>query len=344
MKAIGPALVLLLLAGCGTSGSDAPAAAEDAPVALVKTASAESGSTSDAITLYGTAEAGPGGEQSVIAPREAVLVQILAPTGTAVAAGAAIATLRPSPTVRADYAKAASDAAVASAAYARARRLRADGLVSDADVEAARGATISASAARASLSIGAGGATLRAPVAGTVQALTARPGDQLAAGTTVAMIAAAGERRARFGIDPAIAPRVRPGQAIRIETIDGSASMDATVVGVDPQVDATTRLASVFARVPGTIGVGQPLRAVVSVGATATGITIPYRALLDDGGKPYVYVIAKGAAARRDVSPGSSRGDRIAILRGLNAGDRVVTEGGTALEDGMKVREDGREK
>ena len=38
--------------------------------------------------------------------------------------------------------------------------------------------------------------------------------------------------------------------------------------------------------------------------------------------------------------PGSSSGDRIAILRGLNVRERVVTEGGTALEDAMKVRED----
>jgi len=31
-------------------------------------------------------------------------------------------------------------------------------------------------------------------------------------------------------------------------------------------------------------------------------------------------------------------GDRVAITRGLGTGDQVVTEGGTALEDGMKVR------
>ena len=153
-----------------------------------------------------------------------------------------------------------------------------------------------------------------------------------------------GDRRARFGIDPAVAARVRPGQTIHIEAINGATTIDAKVVGVDPQVDPTTRLASVFARVAGTVGVGQPLRAQLSVGATATGITIPYAALLDDGGKTYVFVIAKGIAARRDVSAGSSTGDRVAILRGLSVGERVVTEGGTALEDGMRVREDGPAK
>jgi hypothetical protein len=36
------------------------------------------------------------------------------------------------------------------------------------------------------------------------------------------------------------------------------------------------------------------------------------------------------------------RGDQITVLQGLVAGNRVVIEGGTALEDGMKVRERGK--
>ncbi len=335
IRPAGTLTLALMLVACGAPQAAAPPG-EDEPVALVRTAAAALGSTSDALTLYGAAEAGPGGERSVITAREAILVSILAPTGTSVGAGTAIATFAPSATSRADAARAASDVAVASAALARAQRLRADGLMSNADVEAARGALNTARASQTAASGAA--ATVRAPVAGTVQALTARPGDQLAAGTVVATIAVSGERRARFGIDPAVAARVRPGQPIRLEAIDGSSPIDATVIGVDPQVDPATRLASVFARVVG-VGVGQPLRARIAVGATATGITIPYAALLDDGGKSYVFVADKGVAHKRDVSPGSTAGDRIAILRGLNPGERVVTEGGTALEDGMKLRE-----
>jgi multidrug efflux pump subunit AcrA (membrane-fusion protein) len=116
--------------------------------------------------------------------------------------------------------------------------------------------------------------------------------------------------------------------------------MDVSVVGVDPQIDPTTRLASVYARVPGTgLGAGEPLRASLAVGATATGVSIPYSALLDDGGRSYVFVVKNGVAKSVDVSPGNSSGDRVQILKGLNPGDKVVTEGGTALEDGMKVSE-----
>lgn len=329
---------LVFVAGCGGGATDKASEAE-APTALVKSALATEGASSDTLALYGAVEAGPGGEHSVISPREAILVAVVAPTGTAVKAGQTIATVRPSPTAALDYAKASSDAAATSAALARALRLRADGLMSDADVETARAAARTATAARATM--GSGGSVLNAPVAGTVQALNAKPGDQIAAGAVVASVAAAGERRARFGVDPTVAARIHPGQRIMIENVQGGTPINASVVGVDPAVDATTRLASVFARIPGTIGVGAALRGRVTVGASASGITIPYAALLDDGGQSFVFVINKGTVKKREVSPGNSSGDVVSILKGLQAGERVVTEGGTALEDGMKVTETG---
>ncbi len=66
--------------------------------------------------------------------------------------------------------------------------------------------------------------------------------------------------------------------------------------------------------------------------------TVPYAALLDEGGQAYLFVISGGIAHRRDVIAGPSDGRRVAILNGLRPGEAVVVEGGTALEDGMRVR------
>ncbi|WP_293881236.1 efflux RND transporter periplasmic adaptor subunit [Sphingomonas sp.] len=338
-----PILLLPMFALTACGEAEAPTA-EVAPTATVKSARASLGISAGDLAVYGVTEAGPGGEQSVVAAREAILTAILAPTGTAVRAGQPIVTLRPSPTAALERAKASSDATLANAALSRALRLRSDGLVSDADVETARAAVRAAVATQAAT--GSGGNVLRAPAAGTVQALNARPGDQIAAGTAVASVAIAGERRARFGVDPATAARIHPGQSIRIDGLSGgaattAATVTATVVGVDPAVDATTRLASVFARLPVTFGVGTPLRGHIAIGGQTSGVTIPYAALLDDGGKSFVFVIDRGVAKRRDVAPGNTAGDSVTILTGLKEGERVVTEGGTALEDGMKIREAG---
>lgn len=329
------------LTGCTAPKEPSEAAAD--PVALVRTAVASTGTGSDELLLYGVADASPEGEHALAAQADAVLQTIAAPNGTAVRSGQLVAMLRPGPAARLDSVKAASDAAAANAALARALRLRADGLASGADVDSARAAAVSANATRSSFAERGANLALRAPVAGTVQGISARPGDVVVAGTTVATVAARGQLRGRFGIDPVLAQRVRPGQPIAISAAGAAEPLVGRVSGVDPMVDPATRLAAVYVQLPPSAAwaPGSPLRASIAVGATSRGLTIPYVALLDDGGKSYVFIVDKGVAHRRDVVPGNSQGDQVIITRGLVPGDRVVTEGATALEDGMKVRTGG---
>jgi RND family efflux transporter MFP subunit len=339
MKA-GLALTLaILLAACGSSEDAADSEAK--PVALVALAPARQGAVDETLTVYGAVEAGAMGKHVLAAPAEATVVAIEAPVGTKVGAGQVVVRLAPSPTSRLDYAKAATDAATAQAAYARAQRLRADGLVSDADVETARAAALSAGATRASLGARNGALTLRAPTAGFVESVASAPGDLVAPGTAVASIAGSGNLRARFGIDPAQASRVRPGMVLRVTPPSGI-PFSAPVLSVDPVVDPTTKLASLFVNVPAGSGIGinSALNGQLDLGSTGGGaaLTIPYGALLDDAGQPYVFVVTKGVAHRRDVETGAVSGDRIVIVKGVKPGDQVVTEGGTALEDGMQVR------
>lgn len=331
------AIMLVSLAAC-TAKSEEDKTSD--PVALVRIVTASSGTGSDSLVVYGSADAGPGGEQAMSSQADAILEAIIAPNGTAVGRGQVVARLRPSATTRLDAVKSASDAAAANASLARAMRLRADGLASSADVDTARAAAASANATRASVAQRGASLVLRAPAAGTVQGLTARPGDVIPAGTAVATIAARGSLRGRFGVDPVLAQRVRPGQPIQIVAVGTSSSVIGRVSGIDPLVDPATRLASIYAQLPPSVSFarGSPLQARLQVGATSTGVTIPYVALLDDGGKSYVFVVDKGLAHRRDVVPGSSQGDTVVIASGLAAGERVVTEGATALDDGMKVR------
>lgn len=339
MKA-GLALTLaILLTACGSSEDATDSEAK--PVALVALAPAQQGAVDETLTVYGAVEAGAMGKHVLAAPAEATVVAIEAPVGTKVGAGQVIVRLAPSPTSKLDYAKAATDAATAQAAYARAQRLRADGLVSDADVETARAAAQSAGATRASLGARNGALILRAPTAGFVESVVSAPGDLVAPGTAVASIAGSGNLRARFGIDPAQASRVRPGMVLRVTPPSGI-PFSAPVLSVDPVVDPTTKLASLFVNVPAGSGIGtnSALNGQLDLGSTGGGaaLTIPYAALLDDAGQPYVFVVAKGVAHRRDVETGAVSGDRIVIAKGVKPGDQVVTEGGTALEDGMQVR------
>ena len=337
LKLLGPAVGLFLTA---CSGSDSSTDQATPPTALVTLAQATQGSIAETVKLYGTAEAGPAGSIALSAPTEAIVARIVAPVGTRVTRGQLVVQLSPAPNTRLDLAKASADARAADAAYARAQRLRKDGLVGDADVETARAAAQSADVTLASLRGRAGSLALTAPAAGYVASVANNPGDLVQAGASIAMITNGSGLRARFGADPTVARTLSRGAQIKIAGTKGRATVSVPIQSIDPVVNPNTRLESVFTTLPPSLGIGsgEVLQGEVATQTQSSAVTIPYQALLDDGGQPYVFVVASGIAHRHDVQTGPTGGDRIAIVKGVSSGDRVVTDGGTALEDGMKVR------
>ena len=329
-------VLVLFACSSGPSSSDA----EPAPTALVSVAKATGGSVAETQAIYGSIEQNADTQFTLAAPADALVAQLVRAVGSPVARGDAVVTLRPSPTTRATLAQNQADARSAELAYERATRLRADGLVSDAEVQSARATAQGARAQASAVSAQTAGLILRAPGAGYVQSIAVSPGDLVAAGATVATISQAGDLRARFGIDPAQLQQLRRGAGLRVQVPGGGPAITVPIQSVDPSLDPKSRLASVFVKVPSRLGLGagQPLMGTVTLRQIGKAVTIPYAALLDDGGQPYAYVVQGGVAYRHDVVLGPSNGERVAIVEGLTQGAIVVIQGGSALEDGLKVR------
>lgn len=71
---------------------------------------------------------------------------------------------------------------------------------------------------------------------------------------------------------------------------------------------------------------------------------VPRTAVRTDGNARIVFVVdADGRVERRAVTLGAEQGDRVAVLSGLNAGERVVVAPPAELRDGMSVRIETRE-
>lgn len=329
---------LASLQACSSqSGSDAQTGT---PSALVKTAVAVVGPVETKLRLYGAADGGTAANRNLAPLAEAILVRIEAPVGTRVPRGGIVARLRPSPASALDLARARADAGAATSQHARMRRLRGDGLVSDADVESARLAAESSQALTSSLALRQASLVLRAPFAAIVSSVSASPGDTIAPGATIATLVPVSATRAKFGIDPEEARLILPGATLSILDASGNVKFSVPIQSVDPGVDPVTRLAAVYVMLPGgaAIGSGEPLIGEVAIQTSASLPTIPYGAILSDAGQPYVFVVRNGTARRVNLVVGASSKTTAAVVSGINAGDVVVTEGGTALDDGMKVR------
>jgi len=330
---------LLLLPACSDQDADNEGGATD-PVALVELGSAQVKAVAQRTRLYGQVEIDGLNRRAVVAPVEAILVRIEAPAGSSVKAGDVLAHLALAPTSRIEISKVTNEVRAAKQALARAQRLRKTGLASDADVEAALAASKNADDTLAVLLAQSHALTLRAPATGQVVTFAASPGDLIPAGGRVVTLIEASTKRARFGLDPALVRALERGQTILIEHGDGADTFTSVISTIDPVVDPATHLASLYTTLPpdAALSPGQPLSARVTIRAARQATVVPYAALLDDGGQPFVFLVKDGVAHRRDVATGVSDGTIVAVTGDIQAGDQVVIAGGTALEDGMKVR------
>ena len=66
-------------------------------------------------------------------------------------------------------------------------------------------------------------------------------------------------------------------------------------------------------------------------------VLVPKAAVKTESGQTYVYVVKRDVAERHAVRLGGTDGDRLEVIAGLNAGDRVVLSPPQDLRDGGKV-------
>jgi RND family efflux transporter, MFP subunit len=117
------------------------------------------------------------------------------------------------------------------------------------------------------------------------------------------------------------------------------------VAAVEPKVDSKTGMVSVQGRFPNPDGALRPgmfARIEVSRGAVATVVTVPVAAVAYNLHGDSVFVINDGPddakeATRMFVTLGERREGKVAVLRGITAGDMVVTSGQVKLENGTQV-------
>jgi RND family efflux transporter MFP subunit len=349
MKLDLPSTMVLLgvcaLCGCKNAADEA----EPAPTATVDVQPAAAHSIEDALVTYGTVEFVPAHTRALSVQVESQVAERFVLPGTAVRQGQPLLRLIPSAMSRLDVDKAARDATVAEAELQRAGRLREQGLATDSDFRTAKAAAESAVQLRDSLNsrIGAAGLTLRAPIAGTVDAFTAQPGDVIAPGTIVMRIADPKALYTRLGLEPEDAVRVKGGQSVTLSALTTRAAIsDGHISEVDARVDPQTRLAAAVAQPESIANLvpGSAIRARIVIDTHATALTVPRAAVLYTDEQPFVFIANGGKAHRRPVTTGLVDDTQIEILKGLKAGESVIVGGNYELDDGMAIQLAGADK
>ena len=198
--------------------------------------------------------------------------------------------------------------------------------------------------------------TLRAPFGGKLGLRQVDLGQYLSAGTMIATLQS---------LDPIFVDFLLPQQAVAQLAVGAKvlAKVDAfpdrvftgQITAINPKIETASRNIQVRATLPNAdqkLLPGMFATVQLETGAAQHLITLPQTAVSYNPYGSLVYLVddkAKGADGKSQltvrqvfVTTGATRGDQVAILKGVAEGDMVVTSGQIKLRNGVPVIVDNR--
>jgi RND family efflux transporter MFP subunit len=212
----------------------------------------------------------------------------------------------------------------------RMRPLHEAGAISDQEWDTA---TTQLELAEADLAAAREPLTLTSPITGVVTGVPARPGMIPDSGDPLVRVADLSRFVVYVRVSAVQAEEMREGQPARI----AGRGVEGRVRRVALQADPETRLVEVEVEFPADarLILGTLARVEVQVASRPQAIAVPRDAVRDG----LVWVVGEDErATRRRVTVGLDTRDRVEILSGLAAGERVVVEGAARLSEGALVR------
>jgi len=169
---------------------------------------------------------------------------------------------------------------------------------------------------------------LRAAFDGTVIAKHIAPGEAVGPDHTAFIVADLSTVWVTIDVYQEALPLVGTGRPVRLVASQGGLETDGTVAYVSPIVEQTTRTAQARVVLPNPDGQWRP-----GLFVTATvydpidaPVVVPRRAVQMLEGRPTVFVAAGEYFAPRPVTLGDTGRTRVAVTRGLAAGERIADE------------------
>jgi membrane fusion protein (multidrug efflux system) len=204
--------------------------------------------------------------------------------------------------------------------------------------------------------------TIRAPFAGRLGITTVNPGQYLNPGDMIVTLQTIDPIYINFSLPQNDIARLAAGQVVNLETdAFRGETFSGTISAINPKVDPATRNVLLQARIANPqqrLLPGMFARATVEVGEKQRHLTVPQTAITYNPYGSTVFILkpadeqatqptsgeaksgpaAAGLVAQQVfVTTGETRGDQVAILQGLEAGQEVVTSGQLKLKNGTSV-------
>jgi len=208
--------------------------------------------------------------------------------------------------------------------------------------------------------------TIRAPFSGKLGITTVNPGQYLNPGDKIVTLQTIDPIYVDFNLPQQQLASLAVGQVVNVTTDGQAATFTGKISAISPKVDTTTRngvVEATLANPKRQLLPGMFANANVEVGGKKRYLTLPQTAITYNPYGSTVFIVMTqdeaNAAARKAggaasapapaasgaglvvqqafVTTGETRGDQVAIVKGLHEGQEVVTSGQLKLKNGTSI-------
>jgi membrane fusion protein, multidrug efflux system len=248
-------------------------------------------------------------------------------------------------TEEAQLAAAEAEAQLARATLSRTRMLREQNSSTPADMDAAEAKASQTAANVALLKATIAKKTIRAPFDGRVAIRQVELGQVLSPGAQIASLQSVHPLYADFWLPQQAMKDLRAGMEARLTSdVFPGRTWDGSLTVINPEVDPATRnvrVRATFANGDGLLRPGMYANVEVLSSEEQPALVIPATAVVYAPYGDSVFAIEEKdkqlVAAQKFIRLGERRGDLVAVVSGLRAGETVVSSGAFKLHTGSTL-------
>lgn len=184
---------------------------------------------------------------------------------------------------------------------------------------------------------------IKAPISGTVDAVTVKTGENVSPGWPAFRVVNNNDLKIKARVSEAYVTDIKKGDKVRVDVSELRKEVEATVTFVGRTIDPLSRTFAVEVALPSAPELRSNMTATVRIvfDSNPSAVVVPINLIQEINDEKVVYIAeqkGKHLVASRKVITVDGVYGNMAEVQGLNAGDKLITVGYQGLNDGDFIK------
>jgi len=181
---------------------------------------------------------------------------------------------------------------------------------------------------------------ITSPISGTIDQMDLKLGQAIQPGANGIRIVNADVLKVKADVPESYSGVINQGNDVNVVIPDANDSLMTTLTFAAKVIDPTSRSFAIEVRLPQRKTLRPNMTAILKIASYVNpkAIVVPVKAVQKSENGDYVFLNNGGVAKKVNVKTGATYGGQSEILSGLKAGDEIIIDGATDIEDGDKVK------